>query len=296
MSIAMLRTLIAIHDLGSFSAAAEAVSVTQAAVSQQMRTLEHQWSVALFDRSRRPPALTASGRALAERARPVVNGYDALAPTAFDGLTLRGECRLGSVPTALTGLVPLAVQTLDGRVPQLRINIVSGLTHALIADVQQGRLDMALVSRPRVLEDDLSWHAVADEPLELIVPPECAVEPVEQLLRQRPFIRFARAAIVGELTEAWLQQRGIAVQERMVVEELQATAHLVMSTRSVAIVPRQCVETLRPVPVSRLSLGTDAPVRQLGLVCLATVGQNALLRVVADALRDAVEIGHFDAT
>ena len=69
MSIAMLRTLIAIHDLGSFSAAAEAVSVTQAAVSQQMRTLEHQWSVALFDRSRRPPALTASGRALAERAR-----------------------------------------------------------------------------------------------------------------------------------------------------------------------------------------------------------------------------------
>lgn len=294
MSIAMLRTLVAIHDLGSFSAAADAVNVTQAAVSQQMRALERQWSVELFNRSRRPPPLTASGRALAERAREVVVGYDALGPTVFDSPVPRGEVRLGSVPTALTGLVPLAVQALASSTPQLRVNIVSGLTHKLIADTRRGRLDIALISRPRVLESDLSWQPVAEEPLDLIAPPECADQPVSALLLERPFIRFARDAIVGELIEAWLQQHGFAVQERMVVEELQATAYLVMSTRSVSIVPRQCVETVQSVPVCRKPLGLDAPVRQLGLVCAESVRLSAVFDVVAEAMRAAVEIGRFD--
>ncbi|MEM7376661.1 MAG: LysR family transcriptional regulator [Pseudomonadota bacterium] len=292
MSIAMLRTLLAVHDLGSFSAAADAVNVTQAAVSQQMRVLERQWDVTLFDRARRPPELTAVGRGVAARARAVVAGYDALVPADRDG-GLVGECRLGAVPTSLAGLVPLAARVLGDAAPELQLNIVSGLTHKLISDVRLGRLDLALVSRPRVLDDGLAWRPVADEPLELIVPPHLADEPVEALLHERPFIRFARDAIVGELTEAWLQRHGIAVRERMVVEELHAAVNLVISTRSVAIVPRQCVETLQSVPVGRVSLGADAPVRQLGLVH-AALGSDGVAAAVATALREAVEVGHFD--
>ncbi|MEM9603982.1 MAG: LysR family transcriptional regulator [Pseudomonadota bacterium] len=295
MSIAMLRTLLAVHDLGSFSAAADAVNVTQAAVSQQMRVLERQWAVALFDRSRRPPEMTPMGRVIAQRARDVVAGYDALVPSAVVDGGVVGECRLGAVPTSLAGLVPLAAQALSHDEPRLRLSIVSGLTHKLITEVRHGRLDLALVSRPRVLDDGLGWHPVADETLELIAPPECAGESVATLLRDRSFIRFARDAIVGELTEAWLQTHGIVVRERMVVEELQATVHLVFSTRSVAIVPRQCVETLHPVPVCRLALGADAPVRQLGLVSSAAC-PDALVAAVSRAMHHAVGIGHFDAS
>ena len=88
MSIRHLRTLLAVRDHGSFSAAGDAVLITHAAVSQQMKALELSWNIALFDRRPRSPQLTPLGHAFAAKAEAVVRPMITCLPTSLTGLIL----------------------------------------------------------------------------------------------------------------------------------------------------------------------------------------------------------------
>ena len=77
MSLRALHTLIAIAQYGSFVRAAEAVHLTQSAVSLHIKSLEETFNATLFDRSRRLPVLTEAGHVAVERAREIVEGQKA---------------------------------------------------------------------------------------------------------------------------------------------------------------------------------------------------------------------------
>ena len=284
VTIRVLRTLIAVADHETFTAAADAVHVTHAAVSQQMRGLEEEWGVALFDRGSRTPRLTPLGRELVERARAVVSAYDALVPSVLSGEALRGEVLLGALPTTLTGLVPRAVAALKREWPDLHVRVVQGLTHELVAGVERGTLDAAIVSRTPA-RPSCRWWDVADEPLELLAPPGTAGTDPLALLRDEPFIRFSRDAVVGGLIDAWLHDQRIEVADSMELSSLEAISSMVASGLGVSIAPRPCVPPHGAPPLARLPLaGRDgsAPQRRLGLVA---PGEGLRLAVVEEVLR-----------
>ncbi|MCK0167337.1 LysR family transcriptional regulator [Jannaschia sp. S6380] len=291
MSIRMLKTLIAIDDHGTFSAAADAVFVTHAAVSQQMKTLEAEWGVRIFDRSRRTPVLTPIGRAMVARARQIVADYDDLVPSVLGDGGLSGELMLGVVPTTLTGLIPLTLAPLRTAYPNLHVRLHAGLTNALILRVARGLVDAALVSRPSHIPQGQVWHPVAEEELVLLAARDTESDDPIQLLRTSPFIRFSRDAVVGSMIEAWLQERRITVADAMELEGLDAISSMVLSNMGVAIAPRRCVQTMHPLPLKRLSLGAGAPVRQLGLIHRHDSTKTRALDELILRLHRAVEIG-----
>ena len=92
MSIRHLRTLLAIAERGSFAAAARDIHLTKSAVSMQMKALEEELGLALFDRSKRPPVLTEAGRALLPEAKELVGGYERLARRKDDMQPVEGIC------------------------------------------------------------------------------------------------------------------------------------------------------------------------------------------------------------
>lgn len=295
MSIRLLRTLIAVADHRTFSAAADAVCITHAAVSQQMRALEDIWQVELFDRSRRTPELTPVGRAAVARAREVVASYDAIVPSVLGDAGLQGEIALGALPTALTGLVPVALRQLRAEAEALHVRVSPGLTTALLTQVTRGSLDVALVSRPAALPAGLDFREVAREPLHLLAPEGLRGSDPRTLLENNPFIRFNREAVVGQLIEGWLQAQGITVREAMELDGLEAISSMVLAGLGVSIVPKRCVVPAHPLPLARIALGRDAPERRIGLVCRADQPRLAMVEALHRALLDAVALGRFEA-
>lgn len=294
MTIRILKTLIAIEENGTFSAAADAVFVTHAAVSQQVKTLEQQWGIALFDRSRRTPELTPVGRALVEKAREVVHQYDNLVPSVLGQDGLSGDLLLGVVPTTLTGLIPLTISALKSAYPKLHVRLQPGLTTDLLLQVERRIIDAAVISRPNVLPKGQVWQAIAEEELQLLASRETTSDDPFFLLENNPFIRFSRDAVVGSLIESWLQKKKLEVADSMELVGLEAISSMVLCNMGVAIAPRRCVRIMNPLPLKRISLGADAPVRQLGLISRKNSAKTNVIDGVCAKLREAVGIGIFN--
>jgi len=293
MTIRMLRTLIAIEENETFSAAADAVFVTHAAVSQQMKALELEWGVKIFDRSHRSAEFTPVGRALVAKARKVVADYDNIVPSVLENGGLSGELMLGAVPTTLTGLVPLTVSSLKKSYPKLHVRVQPGLSHDLILLLERGRIDAAIISHPSHIPVGHLWSDIAKEELHLLASENTASDDPIQLLRDNPFIRFSRNAVVGSMIEAWLQEQKITVSDTMELESIEAISSMVLCNMGVAIAPRRCVQIMYPLPLKRMSLGPTAPHRVLGLIYRQDSPKIRAIKEVTAHLRQAVSVGVF---
>lgn len=266
MTIRLLRTLVAIADTRTFSAAAEVVHVTHAAVSQQMQTLEADLGIALFDRSTRTPELTPVAHQIVAKARTLINDYDNLVPSVLSDGGLSGVITLGVLRTTLTGLTPQAMAALKSKYPEIGLHIRPGLTGTLLAELERGNLDAAIITKPHLMPVGVLFRELTQEPMQLIAAIEEPGDDPIKLLRTRPFIRFNRSAVVGTLIENWILSKRIRVSETMELDSPEAIASMVHANLGVSIVPDLAVKPNDAIPVKRMSLGPDAPHRTLGLV------------------------------
>ncbi len=289
MSIRQLRTLIAIADQTTFRAAGQGMGITHAAVSQQMRALETELGLSLFDRTHRTPELSPIGRALVARARKIVQDYDDLVPYVLGEDGVMAELILGAVPTTLTGLAPQAMAILRQTYSKLRMRIHPGLTAALLSGLDRGQLDAALVTKPPILPIGMTFKPIAEERLYLVTSAHVTDTDPMRILATHPFIRFSRDAVVGTLIEAWLQRTATRVNESMELENLEAICSMVHANLGVSILPAPCVASPATLPVRRVSLGPDAPLRALGLVYRTDSPKQRLIDEIYRACLAATE-------
>lgn len=287
MSIRRLRILIAVAEHGSFAAAADAMLISPSAVSQQMQTLERDLRTQIFDRRTRPPVLNSDGYALVPQAKDIVAGYDALIRSASNQEAPAGELAIGAIPTTMTGLVPAVVKTLRATHPLLHFRIVPDLSAELLAMVDRGTLDAAVISEPDRLSAKLTFHPIALEPLVLLTAKEVLGDDPEAILKTNPFIRFTRRAWTGRDIDDWLQARKIRVQEIMELDRPEAIATLVHHGLGVAIIPEHCVPDPFLPGLRRLSLGPTARPRAIGLVQQRDSVKSRELAIFATALQNA---------
>ncbi|MDX6456540.1 MAG: LysR family transcriptional regulator, hydrogen peroxide-inducible s activator, partial [Acidobacteriaceae bacterium] len=177
MNLQDLRYIAAVSALRHFGRAAEACHVSQPTLSSQIRKLEEELGVALFERTNKRVEPTPAGERILEHANRVleeVGQIEAIAKAAHD--PMRGPFRLGVLPTLAPYLMPLILQPLQTEYPGLSIEIWEDGTQRLVDMVRNHRLDAALLAT-LVEEPELSELLLFDEPLIAALPSKHPLTP-----------------------------------------------------------------------------------------------------------------------
>src|SRR5829696_7497266 len=142
MELRQLKYFVAVAEELHFRRAAERLYVAQPAVSEQIRKLEAELDVRLFDRTNRRVEMTEAGAALLEEGRRVLAQAEAAQLAARNARDRAGaRLRIGYVPDALPAIVPHALQMLAGAGARLDISMVSGPAVRMIQHLHDGQLD-----------------------------------------------------------------------------------------------------------------------------------------------------------
>ena len=146
LNVARLKVLKEVAYRGSLSSAAEALSYTQSAVSQQIAALEAETGMALLERHPRGVSLTAAGQTLVGHAEGILARLDAAeaALSAIAGLR-GGRLRMASFPTAGSTLMPLAIANFRAAYPDVELTLAEGEPEEIVPRLRAGELDLALL-------------------------------------------------------------------------------------------------------------------------------------------------------
>jgi DNA-binding transcriptional LysR family regulator len=264
---ARLRVFREVVRCGSLSAAAEALSFTQPAVSRQIAALEREAGAQLLERTPRGIRLTEPGRILLGHAEAILDRMaTARAQVQSVASLAGGRLRIGSFPTANATVVPRAIAAFAREHPEVELSLVEALTPQAVAWLRAGEVDVAVVTHTAGLDDhELEVVDLVDDEIFVALP---AAHPLAQKprlrlrdLRDETWIEAPGGVARPPLLSAALAH-GFEPRIRFGAEQWLAKQGLVAAGVGVTLIPGLAVATVRDDIVLR-SLGPDAPRRRV---------------------------------
>lgn len=287
-----MRVLREVAAHGSFSAAAEALSYTQSAVSQQIAALEREAGTQLVVRSARGVTLTEAGTALVRHADAIL-GRLADAEAELDAIAgLRGgKVRLTTFTTAGATIVPKAIVEFRRRYPEVELTLTPEEPADALASLRSGRSDIALTIDPLDDHTDRSDLALVD----LLEDPMYLMLPAEHPFAHRDAIRLEDLAdddwILGatdrcpdsRILRRACRQAGFEPKIAFHTDDHLAVQGFVASGFGVAFIPDLALIAVREDVVVR-SLGAAPPIRRIQAATLAGAWASPAKQAMLDVL------------
>ena len=271
--------------LGSFSRAAEVLSLTQPAVSQQVAALESQAGVRLLERGPGGLALTPAGELLLAHADVVADRLE-LAAGQLGELVAHSarELRVGAFPSALATRVPQALARLTAERPEVKADVAEGTTEELVEGVRTGGHHVAVcfqdAADPRRGHEGAERVDLGDEPFMALLPKGHRLEGVGPLrlrdLAQEPWVAPSREGLIARACEA----AGFTPAIRYVSRDPLANRGLVAAGLAVTISPAELAAEFHGIAVEPLRDGPNRAVYAL----LPAAGATPLARSFVAAL------------
>src|SRR5829696_3558981 len=300
--VKQLRVLKAVADHGSFSAAADALSYSQPAISQQIAALEKRAATTLVDRGSRGVRLTDAGQALVEHAEVVLPRL-AAGEAELDAIAgIRGgRVRLASFPTAGASLLPPAVAIFSARHPEVELSFVEQEPEEAAQMLRAAELEIAIVfeygdvnqSEFARLFEGIELHHLVDDPMYLALP------------REHPLARKPRVRLEDFADETWIQETdahswcggfhaacceaaGFDPKVGFQSDDYNVVQGLIAAGVGISLVPGLALTNVRE-DIAIRSLGRRAPARRIAAATLSGRYRSPAVEAMLEILTEVAQ-------
>lgn len=297
LNLGRLRVLCEVIERGSFSAAAEALTYTQSAVSQAIARLESEVGTPLVIRDRRGVRPTAAGATLVEQAEAIFTQVDAAEEELAAVMGLRGgRLRMASFPSAGATLMPEAIAVFRAGHPDISLTLAEGEPEEVAPRLRAGEIDLALLFEfPGVVE----WTGATLRSVTLLEDPMHVVLPAAH-----PLASTDKLALTDLSEEEWVQTSASSPCARHVVrsclaagfepkvtfesDDYETVQGLVAAGVGVALIPQLALTRERADIVVR-DLSPRSPTRKVIAATAKGPGVSPAAKTMRQVLVDVAE-------
>ncbi len=293
-TVRQMRYFEALATARHFGRAAEAVNVSQPALSAQIAEMEKALGVTLFERQRAGARLTTEGEALLPEIRAILAAIDGLYQrTRQASGILIGRLKVGIIPTVAPYLVPRLIPLLKHRYPRLEVELRETLTSTCIDDVKANRLDCAIIALPHrdealeaeeLFRDRFLIASSEDEQTVLLSPMSEAEVDLDRLLllEEGHCLRDQALAVCGTAAGRRVANYGATSMATL----LQMVSH----GMGITLIPEIAVKEERGRNRMRIvPFAEPQPARTIGLIWRHRTRRTGDYRALAEAGREAAK-------
>ncbi len=305
MEIAQLRTLLHVAETGSLSKAADRLKIAQPALSRQVRMLEQELGVRLFDRHGRGMVVTEAGREVLKRAARIMAEVDEIkASTADANAALKGNIAIGLPPTVSEIIAVPLINEIRNAHPEVTVNLSTAYSGYLLDWLQRGDVDVAILYDPRMTRT-LRYRPLIQENLFVIGPPDADLSPDHpvpfSILSKKRLLLPSRGHGLRDTVERVASEREIPLDVSIEANSFSTLKDLVSNGHGWTILPLApihgeviagrltCAPLIEPVPVRRLVLAylADRPTTRL-----SRFAGDAIEKIVSDLINRGIWSGN----
>lgn len=277
-------------ETSSFSAAGARLGLTQSAVSTQIRRLEEDLDCLLFERNGKSVTVSEAGRRLLPEAMQLLDlfnrmkGYGNVPPDSR-------PIDIGAISTAQMTLLPKALLRFRKDFPDVRVNIVPGMSTQLLMQIDAREVDIAVIIKPRLgIPSDLRWISLMQESFVVILPAGISL-PLNELPGALPFVRYNRSSHGGQMVDRYLKSNNLWVRDDIELDEPLVIMNVVAEGLGWSIIPGELVPLSTTPTVKVLPLPGRALMREIGVVVRISALKRPSVSAFIDSL--ASEVHHF---
>lgn len=270
IELRQLEYFLAVSKELHFTKAAEKLNISQPSLSQQIRALEHEVGIPLFDRIGKKISLTKAGRILLSHGKAIFHEVEQARSAIQDLNGLQhGSLTIGSLLTVVNYLLPPAILDFNKQYPNIELSVLGLRTGEILEKLLQNELDIGITFLPVQDKEIISIPLYKSE-LTLVVPTGHQLTERDHVsiaeLQNYPLILLPKNFFLTELITSHCQKFNFTPKPILEISTMESLVQMVSRDMGITVLPKPYIDFLQSEHIQSIKIENPTPTIDIGLI------------------------------